>query len=138
MRERNGPVSAVAAISTPAATISAMRQPNASTSTGMARPAITPPSGTPACLIENTKLRCAGGVNRCSTSLPAGLAAPFERPITMLAKSASASDGTVNSARLAAPSSRLTWKAKTPPSRWIRPMPAVSMNSEPITLAAAR
>ena len=88
IRDRSGSVAAVMAASAAAAAISAMRQPQASTSHGMASPATTPPSGTPACLIENTTLRWAGGVKRCSTSLPAGLAAPLLRPSAMLATSA--------------------------------------------------
>jgi hypothetical protein len=94
MRDRNGSVSATARIDPIAATTSAHRQPNEFTSGGIVKPATTPPSGTPACLIENTKLRCAGGVKRCSTSLPAGFAAPLFRPMIMLAISATASDGT--------------------------------------------
>ena len=138
MRARNGQVSAVTANAAAAAITNAMRQPTASISGGMARPAITPPSGTPACLMENTKLRCAGGVKRCSTSLPAGLAVPLESPISTLASSATQADGTMYSIRQSAPSSRLTCRAQTPPMRCSRPMPAVSTNSEPMTLAAAR
>ena len=65
MRDWNGQVSSVAAMQTAATTTAASRQPIASISGGMARPPSTPPSGTPACLIENTRLRCAGGVKRC-------------------------------------------------------------------------
>ena len=79
---------------TTATTTAANRQPVASISGGSSRPPSTPPSGTPACLIENTRLRCARGVNRCSTSLPAGLAVPLPRPTQALATSASAIDGT--------------------------------------------
>ena len=53
-----------------------------------------PPSGTPACLTENTRLRCSRGVNRVSTSLPAGLAVPLLSPTHTLAINASAIDGT--------------------------------------------
>ena len=93
MRDWNGQVSKVAAMQTAATTTAASRQPIASISGGMARPPRTPPSGTPACLIENTRLRCAGGVSRVSTSLPAGLAVPLARPTQALAISASAIDG---------------------------------------------
>jgi hypothetical protein len=83
-------------------------------------------------------LRCAAGVKRCSTSLPAGLAVPLERPISTLAPSATHTDGTMYNIRQSAPSSKLTCKARTPPIRCNSPMPAVSTNSEPMTLAAAR
>ena len=38
-----------------AAQTSAPRQPNRSTNTGRSAPAITPPTGTPVCLIEKMK-----------------------------------------------------------------------------------
>ena len=94
MRDWNGHIASVTAAIATAAAASAVRQPNASTSGGTANPAMTPPSGMPACLIENTTLRRASGVKRCSASLPAGLAMPLEKPISAHANSASASDGT--------------------------------------------
>ena len=53
-----------------------------------------PPSGTPACLIEKTMLRCSFGVSRVSTSLPAGLAVPLLSPTQTLAISANPIEGT--------------------------------------------
>jgi len=48
----------------------APRQPSAAAANGKAKPASTPPNGTPACLMENNKLRCCGGARRCKISPP--------------------------------------------------------------------
>ena len=94
MRDWNGHVSSVTPIQANATTTAASRQPIASISGGSARPPIMPPSGTPACLTENIRLRCRGGVKRVSTSLPAGLAVPLPSPTQTQASSASGIDGT--------------------------------------------
>src|SRR5690606_16860312 len=70
-------VSIVGSNTASAQTNRAVRQPASTTTRGTNSPAIMPPSGTPACLMENTRLRIPGGENRCSTSLPAGLEAPM-------------------------------------------------------------
>ncbi len=54
----------------------AVRQPDQTVTNGPSRPTMTPPKGTPLCLIEKTTPRIRAGVTRAKTWLPAGVAGP--------------------------------------------------------------
>ena len=86
----NRQVSTVGTNTITAQTMRAKRQPIRAITTGMHSPAIIPPRGTPACLTENMRLRISGGENLCSTSLPAGFAAPLLIPMAKQATRATA------------------------------------------------
>src|SRR3546814_14340488 len=59
----------------------AARHPTEMTMAGMASPAIPPPNGTPACLMENIRLLFPVGQYHCRTSLPARFALPLLIPL---------------------------------------------------------
>ena len=110
----------------------AQRQPKWIVITGAASAAITPPSGTLVCWIENTRLRRAGGAKRIISAEAGGASSPKPRPMTIEPGSRKCTDGRIMHsmpvatrhwpicAVRAAPSRRLTLANST--SETISPM----------------
>jgi len=116
----------------------ARRQPAPSTTSGTNSPAITPPSGTPACLIENSRLRMPGGENFCRISLPAGLAAPLLRPMTKQAARATRWSGISRNTSPMAPMTTVNCSVRMPPIRLSNGDPNTRMPSPPSEVLAVR
>ncbi len=130
-RSRNGCTAATITAPIPAARTIATSTPNTSVVHGRSRPASTPPSGTPACLTENNRLRCRGGAKRCSTSVPAEDGGPIEKPMRRLPTSSAAGAGTALNKAPATPNARPTCRFRSDPKRRNSGKPSSRATTEP-------
>ena len=88
--------------------VTANPMPSACEAQGSSSPASTPPSGTPACLTENSRLRWRSGAKRCSTSMPADDGGPIDTPIRRVPITSARDSGTALSKAPSTPSARPT------------------------------
>ncbi|MNC84874.1 hypothetical protein D3C83_04420 [compost metagenome] len=106
-------------VATPATAImaSAHCQPTVTARAGAVSDTITPPSGTPVCLIENTRLRRSGGVCLTSRCAAAGAASPMPMPTATDPNAMRPTCGIANSPRPATAHSMANWVADAAPQR---------------------
>ena len=99
----------------------AQRQPKLTVIAGAASAAITPPSGTLVCWMENTRLRRAGGEKRIISAEAGGASRPKPSPITSEPGSRKAGDGRIVQSIPPATRHCPIWAVRAAPSRRLRP-----------------